>query len=261
MGSARERGRGLGTTRRVAPLILDINASRASLRGCTQLRVRRGSYLLQSKAFGVLRTLPGSERSVSPMMMNEASPRHCSTASPTLLRMETPTFALNLASSFGRRQHVRAQLNGRRYWTRRAGSPAPTGPCSHLGDEHPRAGSVLSQGEVGIWLSHLTAWHDIVEGAALRLVLEDDVVLSADIKAVLRNVLIALDGEDWDVVALDVGIEGHTHVGVETTRPFISERCVDAARQLYEKGEVVARLHGAAHVYRRRLDLLGRCSN
>ena len=34
--------------------------------------------------------------------------------------------------------------------------------------------------------------------------------------------LIALDGEEWDLVALDVGIEGHTHVGVETTRPFIS---------------------------------------
>ena len=86
---------------------------------------------------------------------------------------------------------------------------------------------MLSQGEVGIWLSHLTAWHDIVEsGLPFALVLEDDVVLSEDIKAVLRNVLIALDGEEWDIVALDVGVPGHTHVGVETTRPLISQRCV-----------------------------------
>ena len=43
---------------------------------------------------------------------------------------------------------------------------------------------MLSQGEVGIWLSHLTTWHDIVEqGLPFALVLEDDVVLSADIKA------------------------------------------------------------------------------
>ncbi len=234
-----------------ASLILDINASRASLSEgvAAQLRVRAGQRSLQSEAFGVLRTMPGSERSVSPMLKSEAplTSLFHGVSRTAIENGELPTFVLNLASSFGRRQHVRAQLQRASLLDQARWISGVDG--SLLSPRVTRAtlreGSVLSQGEVGIWLSHLTAWHDIVEGGLpYALVLEDDVVLSADIKAVLRNVLIALDGEDWDVVALDVGIEGHTHVGVETTRPFISERCIDAARELYDKGEVVARLHG-----------------
>jgi len=234
-----------------ASLILDINASRASLAEgvAAQLRVRAGQRSLQSEAFGQLRTLPGSERSVSPMMMNETpfSSLFHGVSRTAIERSELPTFVLNLASSFGRRQHVRSQLQRASLLDQARWISGVDG--SLLSPRVTRAtlreGSVLSQGEVGIWLSHLTAWHDIVEsGLPFALVLEDDVVLSADIASVLRNVLIALDGEDWDLVALDVGVPGHEHVGVETTRPFISERCVDAARQLYEQGEVVSKLHG-----------------
>ena len=234
-----------------ASLILDINASRASLAEgvAAQLRVRAGQRSLQSEAFGQPRTLPGSERSVSPMMPSEAPVTSLfhGVSRTSIDRSELPTFVLNLASSYGRRQHVRAQLQRASLLDQARWISGVDG--SLLSPRVTRAtlreGSVLSQGEVGIWLSHLTAWHDIVEGGLpFALVVEDDVVLSADIKAVLRNVLIALDGEDWDLVALDIGVPGHTHVGVETTRPFVSERCVDAARQLYEQGEVVSKLHG-----------------
>jgi len=234
-----------------ASLILDINASRASLAEgvAAQLRVRAGQRSLQRGAFGQLRTLPGSERSVSRMLKSETpfSSLFHGVSRTSIERNELPTFVLNLASSYGRRQHVRSQLQRASLLEQARWISGVDG--SLLSPRVTRAtlreGSVLSQGEVGIWLSHLTAWHDIVEsGLPYALVLEDDVVLSADIASVLRNVLIALDGEDWDLVALDVGVPGHTHVGVETTRPFISERCIDAARQLYDKGEVVARLSG-----------------
>ena len=97
-----------------ASLILDINASRASLSEgvAAQLRVRAGQRSLQSEAFGELRTLPGSERSVSPMMKSEAPVTSLfhGVSRTSIERNELPTFVLNLASSFGRRQHVRAQL-------------------------------------------------------------------------------------------------------------------------------------------------------
>ena len=233
-----------------ASLILDINASRASLAEgvAAQLRVRSNQRSLQSEAFGVLRTLPGSDRSVSLMTFEAPVTSLFHGVHQTAIENgELPTFVLNLASSFGRRQHVRSQLQRASLLDQARWISAVDG--SLLSPRVTRAtlreGSVLSQGEVGIWLSHLTAWHDIVEeGLPFALVVEDDVVLSADIKAVLRNVLIALDGEEWDIVALDVGVPGHEHIGVETTRPFISQRCVDAARQLYENGEVVSKLHG-----------------
>ena len=95
-----------------ASLILDINASRASLAegaGAVTGASRSGS--LQSEAFGQLRTLPGSERSVSPMTIEAPVTSLFHGVYRTLIeRDELPTFVLNLASSFGRRQHVRSQL-------------------------------------------------------------------------------------------------------------------------------------------------------
>ena len=88
---------------------------------------------------------------------------------------------LNLASSFRRRQHVRSQPNGRRYWTKPGGFLVLMAPCYPLASREPPSEKVRAvAGEVGIWLSHLTAWHDIVEqGLPFALGARDDAALSA----------------------------------------------------------------------------------
>ena len=149
-----------------ASLILDINASRVSLAEgvAAQLRVRAGQRSLQSEAFGQPRTLPGSERSVSLMSIEAPLTSLFHGVYQTAIENgELPTFVLNLASSFGRRQHVRSQLQRASLLDQARWVSAVDG--SLLSPRVTRAtlreGSVLSQGEVGIWLSHLTAWHDL----------------------------------------------------------------------------------------------------
>lgn len=214
-----------------------------------QLKVRAAQRSTQNAAFDVLRRLPGSEgRSTAPTSLKPFEGFLFDGVYRTALEHgELPTFVLNLAASFGRRQHVRGQLERANLLDETRWVSAVDG--SLLSPRVTRAtlreGAVLSQGEVGIWLSHLTAWHDIVEeGLPYALVLEDDVILAEDIKHVLRNVLAALEGKDWDMVALDVGVPGHTYVGVETTRPLVAQRCVDAALNAYAGGAVVSKLGG-----------------
>ena len=214
-----------------------------------QLKVRAAQRSTQNAAFDSLRVLPGSEgRSTAPTSLAPLKESlFAGVYRASVENGELPTFVLNLAASVGRRQHVRGQLKRAHLLDETRWVSAVDG--SLLSPRVTRAtlreGAVLSQGEVGIWLSHLTAWHDIVEeGLPYALVLEDDVILAEDIKHVLRNVLIALEGKEWDLVALDVGVPGHTYVGVETTRPFIAERCVDAAAKAYEGGAVVSKLSG-----------------
>ena len=72
-------------------MILDINVSRASLAEgvAAQLLVRAGNDPCTKRSFGVLRTLPGSERSVSPMLKPEDTFHVFFHGSPgRLLRME-----------------------------------------------------------------------------------------------------------------------------------------------------------------------------
>ena len=189
-----------------ASLILDINASRASLAegvaGATA--GPRGAAIPTKRSFWCaedaarLRTFRISDDEVRDTFHIIIPWRL-----PDGYREgELPTFVLNLASSFGRRQHVRSQLQRASLLDQARWISGVDG--SLLSPRVTRAtlreGSVLSQGEVGIWLSHLTAWHDIVEGGCpLRLVLEDDVVLSADIKAVFEE---RVDRSGWGGLGL-----------------------------------------------------------
>ncbi|KAJ8610177.1 hypothetical protein CTAYLR_008739 [Chrysophaeum taylorii] len=96
---------------------------------------------------------------------------------------------------------------------------------------------VLSQGELGSYLSHLTAWRDIVEaGLPAAVILEDDCHVHPNMSRIVRQALeeLFVAGEDgsveWDILALDMGLQGHYSVGAEELREFGANRaCHEAA--------------------------------
>ena len=112
-------------------------------------------------------------------------------------------------------------------------------------------GAVLSQGEVGASLSHLTAWADLARrGEPFAVILEDDARLADNFTAAaLRRGLGALlhsRGLDWDILALDYG--AHDAVGAETTRPDVSQLCLDAARRIKRPPAALRLSLGCSHV-------------
>ena len=113
---------------------------------------------------------------------------------------------------------------------------------------------VLSQGEVGIFLSHVTAWREVLEhGLPFAVILEDDAHLAEDFRDVLASALADLSSTwapDFDVLALDFGLPGHADdVGATEVRPHgAHERCHAAAARAATRGARLVRLdQGCAH--------------
>jgi glycosyl transferase family 25 len=118
-----------------------------------------------------------------------------------------PLFVINLERSSDRRKHITSQLDA-------LGLHCEIFPASdgarlsehELGqyDEAYVIGQIarpMSRSEVGCYLSHTGAWQKIVEeGIPWAVVLEDDIEIHSDLKAVLSA--ISSIPCDWDVIRL-----------------------------------------------------------
>jgi len=222
-----------------------------------QLNVRGRAREAQRAAFAAPSPLARDARApdVAASPEGRPPPRRLSAFETVARRMATrrelPTFVLNLWSSTHRRDFSRRQLAAAGLLDAATWIPGADGVSltPNVLVQAVAQGTVLSQGEVGIFLSHLTAWRDVVErGVPYALVLEDDAHLAADAAAVVSRAILDLQdaGEPWDLLALDFGLPGHVDAvaAEEVRRGGVHARCHAAAVDAARRGESYLRLDG-----------------
>lgn len=99
-----------------------------------------------------------------------------------------PIFFINMASRPDRLRHVEQQLNALGLTATRVEAVTPRDFSAAL-EERRRSGLVrLNAGEIACSLSHQSIWQTMLDQQIpAALILEDDVVLAADLPAVLRD--------------------------------------------------------------------------